>query len=327
MNNETVEIAIRFKETTLYNASASAAASVNTAKAAQTITFDPSDRVATYGDGTLEARIAAAQGAITYTSSNTAVAAVDANGVVTVISAGDAIITAMAAETETYASVQASYKLTVNPKSLTANGVALTLSESTYVDNGSARTPGITLKDGSTALVPDTDYEVKAGSTTSASAIGTYTITLTGKGNYTGEISAEWTIVKAVPPTIDSPAEDTLLEAYEGQTAQMTVVFGNADSYQWYVNRNDGQGYVKLPGATGASYTTSAVKLENDGFTYYCVAGNADGETRSPVFTLRVMAQPALPQTGDDSSLALWMALALLSVSTLLALRKRKAHH
>ena len=67
-------------------------------KPAQTITFDTTERTATYGDGALEARVATAEGAITYSSSDESIATVDANGVVTVLNAGEVVITAAAAE-------------------------------------------------------------------------------------------------------------------------------------------------------------------------------------------------------------------------------------
>ena len=88
------------------------------------------------------------------------------------------------------------------------------------------------------------------------------------------------------------------------------------------MNRNDGAGYVKLPGATDMTYTTSAVTLENDGYTYYCEATNTYGEARSPRFTLRVSeaAAGAPPKTGDDSHTGLWLSLMLLSLGGLAAL-------
>ena len=73
---------------------------------------------------------------------------------------------------------------------------------------------------------------------------------------------------------------------------------------------------MAIPGATAASYTTSAVNAANNGYTYYCVAANANGTAQSPVFTLTV--EPQVPQTGDPANLALWFALMLLSSAGIL---------
>lgn len=49
-------------------------------------------------------------------------------------------------------------------------------------------------------------------------------------------------------------------------------IWANGDglTYQWYINRNDGRGWVKLQGATNAVYETSAADLVYDGFQYVC---------------------------------------------------------
>ena len=119
--------------------------------------------------------------------------------------------------------------------------------------------------------------------------------------------------VAGEPPVIIQPTEDLTVTAVVGTQQTLTVEAINADTYQWYINRNDGLGYVEIEGATGPSYTTSTLKLENDGFTYICVARNAYGEDTSPVFTLEVIKPISLPQTGDNSRLGLWMALWLVS--------------
>ena len=63
-----------------------------------------------------------AQTDVTYTSSNTAVATVDANGVVTILSTGETTITATAVEDDTYQEASASYTLTVTPKPVETDG-------------------------------------------------------------------------------------------------------------------------------------------------------------------------------------------------------------
>ena len=119
------------------------------------------------------------------------------------------------------------------------------------------------------------------------------------------------------PPVITAPAVDQEVTVYEGEQGTMFITAADASSYQWYINRYDGLGYVPISGATSASYATSVVNLGNDGFTYYCVASNAYGNAESPVFLLQVLEKIEVPETGDESNIALWAALAILSFAGL----------
>ena len=122
-------------------------------------------------------------------------------------------------------------------------------------------------------------------------------------------------------PVFTQPAGAQTVTVAAGQTGTLRAAATDALVYQWYVNRNDGAGYVAVSGATGATYTTGAATVENDGYTYYCEAANAFGTTSSPVFTLRVTAEPEpVPETGDGSDPALWLTLALVSLCGLGAL-------
>ena len=75
----------------------------------------------TYGDDsfTVAATGAAEGSTVSYTSDKTSVATVDSDGHVTIVGAGEATITATAAETKDYASASASYTLTVAQAKLT----------------------------------------------------------------------------------------------------------------------------------------------------------------------------------------------------------------
>ena len=138
------------------------------------------------------------------------------------------------------------------------------------------------------------------------------------------------------PPVITSPTTDQKITVAVDDTATLRVTAKDAQSYQWYVDRGNGSGFTKISGATGASYTTSAVTLENDGYRYYCAAMNAYGEMHSPIFTLNVQESVEVPPTGDSSPLnvqesvevpptgdssqmGLWFGLALLSFAGLAA--------
>ena len=110
-----------------------------------------------------------------------------------------------------------------------------------------------------------------------------------------------------------------------GQKAQFTVTAtGDGLRHQWYINRNDGNGWCKLNGAVGTNYVTSAAEADNEGFQYQCVITDAYGtELTSDVAVLHVVLE--LPVTGDTSNPMMWLAACVLSALGMVVVRKRKA--
>ena len=129
-------------------------------------------------------------------------------------------------------------------------------------------------------------------------------------------------------PHITAPSVAQEIAAEAGERAKMAVTAVNVGTYQWYVDRGDGKGYVALSGATSAMYETSPVNAGNDGYKYICVVTNEHGSETSPVFTLRVLGASAVPSTGDGAPLAAWVALLALSGcgAALLVGKRRRAH-
>lgn len=81
------------------------------------------------------------------------------------------------------------------PKSI--SGMTVTLNKTSLEYNGSAQAVTVTVKDGTNTLVKDTHYTVTG--TTSSTNVGNYTVTVTGKGNYTGSVEKTWKIVQGTP--------------------------------------------------------------------------------------------------------------------------------
>ena len=96
------------------------------------------------------------------------------------------------------------------PKSI--SGMTVTLNKTSLEYNGSAQTVNVTVKDGGTTLVEGTGYTVTG--TTSSTNVGSYTVTVTGKGNYNGSVDRTWKITQGTP-TYTVP---TGLTATFGQT-------------------------------------------------------------------------------------------------------------
>ncbi len=139
INNTTVTVYIRYKETATHNASAAASEEVNTAKATQTLSFADATVNKTYGDAkfTISAHQTVGDGVFTYVSSDDTVAAVNSStGEVTIVGAGSATITATVAETDNYLPATASYTLNVNKKSIDAPSEDTTV----FTYNGAAQT-------------------------------------------------------------------------------------------------------------------------------------------------------------------------------------------
>ena len=149
-------------------------------------------------------------------------------------------------------------------------GATVELNQNSFTYNGSEQKPGVTVKLGDKTLT-ESDYTVTySGNCTDA---GTYTVTVTGTGNYSGEAESQtYTIEKAtVTPSISGTASKT----YDGTTAatglsitlngvvSADAVTAEAASYA-YDNANAGGNKtitangITLSGEDVGNYTLSA---------------------------------------------------------------------
>jgi len=129
------------------------------------------------------------------------------------------------------------------------------------VYNGTAQTPSPEVKDGSTTLVEDTDYELSYAANTN---VGTASITMTGKGNYNGTRVVTFDILRA-PLTIT--AEDKTKEFGENDPS-LTV------SYAGFVNGEDNEdltGTLSISRATGEAAGTYAITASGLTSTNYAI--------------------------------------------------------
>ena len=170
---------------------------------------------------------------------------------------------------------------------------------------------------------PSTGYhfvrwiENSAEVSTSAS----YVFTLTANRTLTAVFEAD---TPSALKIIRQPADQS---AVVGQQATFSITAtGKNITYQWYINRNNGKGWHKLNGATDTTYTTSVVDMDCNGFRYVCLVADdhsPDG-IRSDEAILHVSAAPLIPDTGDHSTPALYVAVLLLGVFGVFLLHKRE---
>ena len=143
----------------------------------------------TYGDApfALDVDTHGSDGAVTFESSDTDVITVDDAGVVTIVNAGSAVISVKLARGSNYVAAQTTVEIDVARKDIT--DAEIELGEGlTY--NGSQQTQTVTSV---TADGLDVTYTVSGEKRTDA---GTYTLTVTGTGNFTGTADKEFTIAR-----------------------------------------------------------------------------------------------------------------------------------
>lgn len=122
---------------------------------------------------------------------------------------------------EDYTTATIQVKVTVNPASI--SDATVTIDDQVYGE--SSPVPTVTL--GDKTLVLDTDYEVTYSNNTD---VGTATATITGKGNYTGEVTKNFQITKSINH------EDIKVElsneelVYDGTTKAPTFTVKDGDT-------------------------------------------------------------------------------------------------
>lgn len=126
------------------------------------------------------------------------------------------------------------------------------------------------------------------------------------------------------PPAILSPTGNQVVAVMANGTVTLSVDatgvgFGG---YQWYVNRGDGLGFVRVAGATGPSLTLYPTFADN-GSQYYCRVMNGYGYVDSGYFILSVVGG-MVPKTGDQVSVTLWVCLMALGVAGAAAVLARR---
>ena len=135
------------------------------------------------------------------------------------------------------------------------------LSATSYTYNGKAKTPTVTLKDGTKTLKKGTDYTVTYKNNTKP---GKATVTIKGKGNYTGTITKTFTIKpkKATLKTVTSPKTKQLKATW----AKDTTVNGYQIQYSTNSKFKSGN---KTKTITKNSTTSATITKLTKGKTYY----------------------------------------------------------
>ena len=92
-------------------------------------------------------------------------------------------------------------EFTISPKIITADMISLDKTDKEYTVTGGTITPEVTVKDGTVTLEKGETKDYVLSGETSHEQYGTHTITVTGKGNYTGSVDVAWNITDPNAPS------------------------------------------------------------------------------------------------------------------------------
>ncbi len=194
-----------------YTGSASKNFTIN--KASRDVTFNPYHFTRTFGDPDFTiVPTTSGGGILSYSSNDISIATVNSStGKVHIVGVGKVRITARLSGSSNYFAASDWYEVTVVAKEVAATMIG-EIAEQTYT--GSPLTPAVVVTDGDATLTEETDYTVEYTNNTET---GEATVTITGKGNYTGTASTTFTIV-ADKTTLDGAITDAAAY-YESITA------------------------------------------------------------------------------------------------------------
>lgn len=176
-----------------------------------------------------------------------------------VLGVGTHKLTARYVGSKNMAGTSVPFTVTVNPCEITE----LALDETQLAYTGAAQTKGVAAVTAGRLTLTADDYDVSGNVQT---AVGSYKLTVTGKGNYTGTLTGEYTIAKAAAP--------------EAEHGTMTVSNNHAATYEMEI--------PALPaldaGTYGAvSYALGEVDLSQGYYDKETGAKVADGKLFLPI--------------------------------------------
>jgi len=153
-----------------------------------------------------------------------------------------------------------------------SSGAVVTLETDSYVYDGNAKEPGVTVTYESKTLTAATDYTVAYSNNTNA---GKAEVTITGENDYTGEVTKTFTITKA-SQTVTASAENTTIVVDE-----TTKIMANGIGDISYKSSDTSIATVSSSGVvTGAGAGTATITVT--------AAGNDNYESGSVTVSIEV---------------------------------------
>lgn len=265
-----------------------------TAKEPQETLRITGDNTVAYGQKLLLSTVGGSgTGEITYRvdAGSTGDATIDENGVLTPVKVGSVVITATKAGDVDYSEITSApfvimitqaatsgepkyHKITTGGKTLADAGLTLAGSTIHPADGTLEWIDDAGVLPNDTAVDMNKTYKWR------------FTPADTNYNSLTGEIE----LYHVDAPAISAQPKSVSVTVGEKATFEVTAT-GTDVTYQWKIDRNDGNGFVDITGATGAAYTTGVTDKDCDGFKYQCVIRNAAGSATTDTVVLTVQYQ------------------------------------
>ena len=196
---------------------------------------------------------------LTYKSTTPSICTVDKNGNVTALKTGTGYVT-VTASANGYDSVSKDVKIVVSKKSL--NNGLLTLSETSYVYDGTYKKPAATVTFGGKVLQEGKDYTISYRNNLN---VGVTTVIATGMGDYTGYTSKNFTIIKramaggtvSVASSVSFTGSN-ITPSVTVKVAGRTLTSGTDYTVSYSNNKNVGKATVKITGKGNYSGSLNA---------------------------------------------------------------------
>ena len=196
---------------------------------------------------------------LTYKSTTPSICTVDKNGNVTALRTGTGYVT-VTASANGYNSVSKDVKIVVSKKSL--NNGLLTLSETSYVYDGTYKKPAATVTFGGKVLQEGKDYTISYRNNLN---VGVTTVIATGMGDYTGYTSKNFTITKramaggtvSVASSVSFTGSN-ITPSVTVKVAGRTLTSGTDYTVSYSNNKNVGKATVKITGKGNYSGSLNA---------------------------------------------------------------------
>ena len=203
---------------------------------------------------------------------------------------GSYTVTAHFDESDYYNAHTATADFRITHKSIAKEDFTLSATEFTY--NGSEQKPSVLAAEGS-KMVEGTDYTVKYPD--KSTDAGSYTVTVTGKGNYTGTVELSYKIKQANGSGSVTMADYTYGEAAPAPVA--TSATNDVDKESYTYTGRDGTNYTAstTPPTNAGSYTVTASFKESANATACTATANFTVHPRGLVadnFTLSLAKKP-----------------------------------